>query len=111
MLLLFYFIILIRINYFVTELSLRAKWTSRQINFQTEVIHTVQEKNKLYIFINKQTNKQANKQRNAVPFRLQANFTDWATAADRRILLSTFADRMVSHGERAGPPRQLSLVS
>jgi hypothetical protein len=32
----------------------------------------------------------------------QANYTDWATATGRRILVSTFADRGVSRGQRGG---------
>jgi hypothetical protein len=43
-------------------------------------------------------------QKNSVAFSPQANYTDWATATDRRILLPTFADRGVSRGQRGGTP-------
>jgi hypothetical protein len=39
---------------------------------------------------------------NSVVFSPQANYTDWSTATDRRILMPTFADRGVSRGQRAG---------
>jgi hypothetical protein len=37
-------------------------------------------------------------------FSPQANYTDWATATCRRNLVSTFADRGVSRGQRGGSP-------
>jgi hypothetical protein len=37
-----------------------------------------------------------------VAFSLQANYTDWATATGRQILVSTFVDRGVSRGQRVG---------
>jgi hypothetical protein len=42
-------------------------------------------------------------------FSLQANYTDWVTVFDRRILALTFADRGVSRGQRDGS--QLPLIS
>jgi hypothetical protein len=44
---------------------------------------------------------------NAMAFSPQANYTDWATAADGRILVPTFADRWVTRGQRNGTPRLL----
>jgi hypothetical protein len=35
---------------------------------------------------------------NSVEFSPQANYTDWTTAACRRILVPTFADRGISRG-------------
>jgi hypothetical protein len=43
-------------------------------------------------------------------FSLQANCANWATAAGRRILEPTFADRGVSRGQRGGSARLLILV-
>jgi hypothetical protein len=43
------------------------------------------------------------KQTNSVAFNTQANYTVWATAACRRILVPTFADRGVLRGQREGP--------
>jgi hypothetical protein len=42
-----------------------------------------------------------------VPFSSQANYTDWATADGRRILVPTFAYRGVSRGQLGGSPRPL----
>jgi hypothetical protein len=39
---------------------------------------------------------------NSVAFSLQANYTDWAIATGRRILVPNFADRVVSRGQRGG---------
>jgi hypothetical protein len=39
----------------------------------------------------------------------QANYTDWATATCRRNLVSTFADRGVSRGQRGGSPTVVNL--
>jgi hypothetical protein len=38
----------------------------------------------------------------SVAFSPQANFSDWATVADRRIFVPTSADRGVSRGQRGG---------
>jgi hypothetical protein len=46
----------------------------------------------------------ANKKTNSVAFSPQANYTDWATATGRRILVPTSVDRGVSHGQRGGTP-------
>jgi hypothetical protein len=43
-------------------------------------------------------------------FSLQANYANWATAASWRILVPTFADRRMSHGQRNGSPRLLISV-
>jgi hypothetical protein len=42
-------------------------------------------------------------------FSPQANYTDWATAIARRILLPTFMDRGVSRGPRGGFPTVVKL--
>jgi hypothetical protein len=47
---------------------------------------------------------------NSVSFSLQANYTDLATVADRRILVPTFADRGVSRGRLDGSPKPLISV-
>jgi hypothetical protein len=47
---------------------------------------------------------------NSVAFSPQANYTDWATADGRRILVQTFADRDVSRGHRDRSPRPLISV-
>jgi hypothetical protein len=39
----------------------------------------------------------------------QTNYTDWATAAGRRILVPTFVDRGVSRGQRGGIPTAVNL--
>jgi hypothetical protein len=39
----------------------------------------------------------------------RANFTDWATATFRRILIPTFVDREVSSGQRAGSSTAVNL--
>jgi hypothetical protein len=41
---------------------------------------------------------------NSVAFSPQVNYTNWATATGRRILVPNFADRGVSHGQRGGIP-------
>jgi hypothetical protein len=53
----------------------------------------------------------ANKQTNSVAFSPKANYTDWSTAAGRRILVPTFADRGVSSGQRGGSTRPLISYS
>jgi hypothetical protein len=45
----------------------------------------------------------------SMAFRMQANYTDWVIAAVRRILVPTFADRGVSHGQRSGTPTAVNL--
>jgi hypothetical protein len=42
-------------------------------------------------------------------FSPQANYTDWAIGAVRRILVPTFADRALSCGQRGGSSRPLIL--
>jgi hypothetical protein len=42
-------------------------------------------------------------------FSLQANYTDWATATGRTILVPTFVDRGVSLGQRGGTPTAVNL--
>jgi hypothetical protein len=42
-------------------------------------------------------------------FSLQANYTDWETATGRRILVPTFVDRGVSHGQRGETPMAVNL--
>jgi hypothetical protein len=49
--------------------------------------------------------------RPTVAFSPQANYTDWATATGRRILVPTFVDRMVSRGQRGGTPTAVNLSS
>jgi hypothetical protein len=44
-----------------------------------------------------------------VAFNLRANYTDWATATCWRILMPTFVDRGVSHGQRGGSPTVVNL--
>jgi hypothetical protein len=44
-----------------------------------------------------------NKQTNSVAFSPQANCTEWRTAAGRRILVPTFADRGLSLVKVVGP--------
>jgi hypothetical protein len=39
----------------------------------------------------------------------QANYTDWATATVRQILVSAFADRRVSRGQRGGTLMAINL--
>jgi hypothetical protein len=39
----------------------------------------------------------------------QANYSDWATATGRRILVPTFVDRGVSRGQRGGSPTVVNL--
>jgi hypothetical protein len=46
---------------------------------------------------------------NSVAVTPQANYTDWATATGRRILVPTFANRGVSHGQRGGTPAAVNL--
>jgi hypothetical protein len=59
------------------------------------------------------TNQQNKKQTNSLALSPQVNYTDWATAACRRYLMSTFADRWVSRGQRGGSPavRWINLLS
>jgi hypothetical protein len=45
----------------------------------------------------------------SVVFSMRANSTDWATAAGRRILVQTFADRGVSRAQRGGTPTAVNL--
>jgi hypothetical protein len=40
---------------------------------------------------------------------MQANYTDWATANGRLILLPTFVDRGVSRGQHGGTPAVVNL--
>jgi hypothetical protein len=56
-----------------------------------------------------QVEQNKNKQTNFVTFSLQANSTDWATANDRQILVPTFADRGMSHGQRGFLDRSLNF--
>jgi hypothetical protein len=51
-----------------------------------------------------------NIQTNSVNFRLQANYTDWATATCRRNLLGTFVDRGMSRGQRGATPTAVLSV-
>jgi hypothetical protein len=51
---------------------------------------------------------QANKT-HSVSFIPQVKYTDWATATGRRILMETFADRVVSPGQRGGSPTVVNL--
>jgi hypothetical protein len=44
-----------------------------------------------------------------VAFSLQANYIDWATATGRWILVPTFVDRAVSHGQRGGTLTAVNL--
>jgi hypothetical protein len=44
-------------------------------------------------------------------FNPQANYTDWATATGRWILMPTFVDRRVSRGQSCGPPQVVNLFS
>jgi hypothetical protein len=43
------------------------------------------------------------------PLVLQANYTEWATANGRRILVPTFAERRVSRGRSHGTPTAVNL--
>jgi hypothetical protein len=43
-------------------------------------------------------------------FNIQANYTDWSTAASRRILVLTFANRGVSRCQRGGTSTAVNLV-
>jgi isoleucyl-tRNA synthetase len=43
-------------------------------------------------------------------FSAQANYTDLATATERRNLVSTFADWVMSRSRRGGTPRPLISV-
>jgi hypothetical protein len=43
-------------------------------------------------------------------FSPQVNYTDWATATGWRILVSTFADRGMSRGQRSDPTQPLISV-
>jgi hypothetical protein len=44
-----------------------------------------------------------------VAFNPQPNYTDWATAAGRRILVPNFVDRGMSCGQRGGSPTAINL--
>jgi hypothetical protein len=44
-----------------------------------------------------------------VVFNPQANYTDWATATDKRILVPDFADREVSSGQHGGTSTDVNL--
>jgi hypothetical protein len=44
------------------------------------------------------------KNKNTVVLSPQANYTHWATATGRRIVVPTFVDKEVSHGQRGGTP-------
>jgi hypothetical protein len=46
---------------------------------------------------------------NSVAFSPQANYTDWATVTCWRILVPTFVDRGVTHGQRSGSPTVVNL--
>jgi hypothetical protein len=46
---------------------------------------------------------------NSVAFSPQANYTDWGTATCWRNLVPTFADRVVSHGQRGESPTVVNL--
>jgi hypothetical protein len=46
---------------------------------------------------------------NSVAFSPQANYTDWATDIGLQILVLTFADRGVSHGQRGRTPTIVNL--
>jgi hypothetical protein len=46
---------------------------------------------------------------NSLAFNLQRKYTYWATAAGRRNLVLTFADRGVSHGQRDGTSTVVTL--
>jgi hypothetical protein len=48
-------------------------------------------------------------QTNSVASSPQENYTEWMTAACRRILVSTFADRGVSRGQRGGSHTVVNL--
>jgi hypothetical protein len=47
--------------------------------------------------------------RNSVAFSPQGNYTDWATATGRRILMPTFTDRGLSRGQRGGTLMTVNL--
>jgi hypothetical protein len=49
------------------------------------------------------------KQTNSVALSPRANYTDWATATFRRILVPTFADRGVCRGQCGGSPTAVNL--
>jgi hypothetical protein len=42
-------------------------------------------------------------------FSPQVNYTDWSTATGLRILVPTFVDRGVLHGQRSGTPMVVNL--
>jgi hypothetical protein len=46
---------------------------------------------------------------NSVTFSQQANYTDWATATGRHMLVPTFVDRGVSRGQRSRSPSAVKL--
>jgi hypothetical protein len=46
---------------------------------------------------------------NSVALSPRANYTDWATATCRRIIVPTFVDRGVSRGQRGGSPTVVNL--
>jgi hypothetical protein len=51
-----------------------------------------------------------NNNNNCVAFSPQANYTDWTTTIGRRILVPTFANRVVLRGQRGGSSRPLISV-
>jgi hypothetical protein len=55
------------------------------------------------------TAKSDEKIHNSVAFSPQANYTDYAIATGRRILVPTFADRGVSRGQQSGNPMAINL--
>jgi hypothetical protein len=47
--------------------------------------------------------------KNSVAISPQANYTEWATATGRRILVPTFVNRAVSRGQRGGNSTVVNL--
>jgi hypothetical protein len=60
-------------------------------------------------YIPKRQNLENKYKQNSVAFIPQANYTDWATATCWRNLVPTFADRVVSRGQRGGSPTVVNL--
>jgi hypothetical protein len=50
------------------------------------------------------------KKKNSAAFSLQVNYTAWVTATCRRNLVPISVDRMVSHGQCGGSPRDVISV-
>jgi hypothetical protein len=50
-----------------------------------------------------------NKQTNTVAFSPQVNYSEWAIAIGRQILVQTFVDRGVSRGQRGGTSTAINL--